>query len=131
MNVVDTSSFTSNIHLQGYDGLLGLGPNSGSVIRKKVGKDVGNSFLYRFFSQNKAPSYFITFFLDRKNDPGSTATGQFTVNEVLPSFSSITSMPKLDVDKVNRLLKAGEFGSLYLSEVESYYLDVQTNTGKP
>lgn len=111
VNVVDTSTFTSNIHQQGYDGLLGLGPNSGSVIRKKVGKAVGNSFLYRFFSQSKASAYFITFFLDRKNDPGATATGQFTINEVLPSLSDITSMPKLDVDKVNRLLKAGEFWS--------------------
>jgi hypothetical protein len=109
VNVVDTSTFTSNIHQQGYDGLLGLGPNSGSVIRKKVGKGVGDSFLYRFFSQNKASAYFITFFLDRKNDPGATATGQFSVNEVIPSLSDITNMPKLDVDKVNRLLKAGEF----------------------
>jgi hypothetical protein len=109
VNVVDTSTFTSNIHQQGYDGLLGLGPNSGSIIRKKVGKAIGNSFLYRFFSKNKASAYFITFFLDRKNDPGATATGQFTINEVLSSLSDITSMPKLDVDKVNRLLKAGKF----------------------
>jgi hypothetical protein len=108
VNVVNTSTFTSNIHQQGYDGLLGLGPNSGSVIRKNVGNNAGSSFLYRYFLQSKASSYFVSFLLDRKNDPGATMKGQFTVNEVLSSLSNITSMPKMDVDKVNRLLKAGK-----------------------
>ena len=109
MNVVDTSTFTSDIHQQGYNGLLGLGPNSGSVIRKKVGNSAANSFMQRVLQQTKATANYITFLLDRKNDPGQSLTGQFTINEVLPTFSNVTSMPKLDVDKVNRLLKAGEW----------------------
>jgi len=107
VNVVDTSTFAANFHLQGYDGFLGLGPNSGSIIRKKVGGNTGNSFLQRVLQQGKTAANYITFLLDRKNDVGSTVTGQFTVNEILTVFSNITSMPKLDVDKVNRLLKAG------------------------
>jgi hypothetical protein len=107
VNVVDTSTFAANFHLQGYHGLLGLGPNSGSIIRKKVGGNTGNSFLQRVLQQGKTAANYITFLLDRKNDVGSTVTGQFTVNEILTVFSNITSMPKLDVDKVNRLLKAG------------------------
>lgn len=108
VNVVDTSTFAANFHQQGYEGLLGLGPNSGSVIKKKLGSGTGSSFLQRVLQQSKSTVNYITFLLDRKNDPGSTLTGQFTVNEVLSVFSNITSMSKLDVDKVNRLLKAGK-----------------------
>lgn len=117
VNVANTSSFTSNIHQQGYDGLLGLGPNSGSVIWKTLDDNAGNTFLSNFFSQSKASAYFLSFFLNRINDPGETMTGQFTVNEVLSSLSNITSMPKLDVDKVNRLLKAGEYWSWFWLEL--------------
>jgi len=109
VNVVDTSTFTSDIHQQGYDGLLGLGPNSGSVIRKKVGNSAADSFILRALQQTKATANYITFLLDRKSGPGQSLTGQFTINEVLNTFSNISSMPKLDVDKVNRLLKAGEW----------------------
>lgn len=109
VNVVDTSTFTADIHQQGYDGLLGLGPNSGSVIRKKMGNGGADSFIQRVLQQTKATANYITFLLDRKNDPGRSLTGQFTINEVHTTFSNITSMPKLDVDKVNRLLKAGEW----------------------
>jgi hypothetical protein len=41
------------------------------------------------------------------NDPGSSLTGQLTISEVIPGLENITSMPKLDVDTVNRLLQAG------------------------
>jgi len=111
LNVVDTSTFTSNIHQQGYDGLLGLGPNSGSVIRKKVDDKSANSYLQRLFAQSKATSNYITFLLDRKHDANSM-TGQFTINEVIPTLSNVTTMPAMDVDKVNRLLKADQHWQL-------------------
>jgi hypothetical protein len=41
------------------------------------------------------------------NDPGQNMTGQFTVSEIVPGFENITSMPKLDVETVNKLLKSG------------------------
>lgn len=105
--VTDTSSFTSNIHAQGYDGLFGLGNNDGSVIHKKIG-NAGTTFLDRVFSQNMQSPNYITFLLDRKFDPADTLQGQLTISEPVPGFENITSVPKIDVDKVNRLLKSGE-----------------------
>lgn len=105
--VTNTSSFTSDIHAQGYAGLLGLGPNSGSQIQKKLGSGPGDSAITRIFEQNKTTDNYISFILDRKNDPGAIVTGQFAISEPIPGFENITTMPKLDVDTVNKLLKAG------------------------
>ena len=109
MWVNDTSTFTSDIHAQGYDGLLGLGPNDSSVIRKKLKKaSSANTLLQRIFSADKASDNYISILLSRKKNSTDLTTGQFTVSEIVPGLENITSMPKLDVDKVNRLLKAGE-----------------------
>lgn len=98
--VEDTSTFSSDIHLQGYDGLLGLGPNSGSVVRDKVDSTAGDTMLERIFSQDKETDNYITFLLDRLGDPTPSFTGQFTVSELVPGFENITSMPKLKIDEV-------------------------------
>ncbi|GLB38616.1 putative peptidase A1 family protein [Lyophyllum shimeji] len=105
--VSDTSTFSTDIHVQGYDGLLGLGPNKGSVIRKKLDGNTGDTLLTHIFQQNQSDSY-ITFLLDRKSDPGDAFTGQLTIGEVAKGFENITSMPKLDVDTVNRLLSSDQ-----------------------
>ena len=55
----------------------------------------------------QSPNY-ITILLDRKFDPADTLQGQLTISEPVPGFGNITSVPKIDVDKVNRLLKSGE-----------------------
>ncbi|KAF8158194.1 aspartic peptidase A1 [Crassisporium funariophilum] len=106
--VSDTSTFTTDIHSQGYDGLLGLGPNEGSVIRKKVDDDTANTLLQRIFEGDKSTDNYITFLLDRAGDTGDPFKGQFTISEIVPGFESITSMPKLDVETVNRLLEADQ-----------------------
>jgi len=106
--VTNTSTFTSDIHAQGYAGLLGLGPNSGSQIQKTLGSGPGDSAITRIFEQNKTTDNYISFILDRKNDPGATVSGQFAISEPIPGFENITSMPKLDVDTVNKLLKADQ-----------------------
>jgi hypothetical protein len=50
--VKDTSTFSQDIVTQGYDGLIGLGPNSGSVVQKELDQDAaGDSPLNRIFSQ--------------------------------------------------------------------------------
>ena len=106
--VTDTSTFTSDPHAQGYDGLLGLGPNSGSLVRKKLSDDSrGDSMLTHIFENHGLSDNYISFLLDRKGTPSAPFKGQLTVSEVIPGFENITSMPKIDVDKVNRLLKAG------------------------
>ncbi|KAF8635935.1 hypothetical protein AX15_000106 [Amanita polypyramis BW_CC] len=106
--VTDTTTFTSNIHAQGYDGLFGLGNNDGSVIHKKLDNSVGDTFLNRIFSQDKQSTNYITFLLDRKFDPADTLKGQLTISELIPGLEQIASVPKLDVDKVNRLLKGDQ-----------------------
>jgi hypothetical protein len=100
--VTDTSTFTTNIHSQGYDGLFGLGNNDGSVIHKKTNE---NSFLDRYFSQDNLSDNYITIMLDRKFDPNATYSGQLTISELVPGYEQIANVSKLDVDKVNRLLK--------------------------
>ncbi|KAF8073928.1 aspartic peptidase domain-containing protein [Lyophyllum atratum] len=106
--VSNTNTFSSDIHAQGYDGLLGLGPNKGSVIRKKLDGNTGDTTLTHIFEQGQSNDSYITFLLDRKSDPGEAFTGQLTIGELAKGFESITSMPKLDVDTVNRLLSSDQ-----------------------
>ncbi|KIJ62530.1 hypothetical protein HYDPIDRAFT_176370 [Hydnomerulius pinastri MD-312] len=99
--VANTSTFSTNIHAEGYDGLIGLGPNSGSSIYKKLSGDSGNNAFNRVFQQNPSSSNdYITLMLNRKGDPGSQITGQFTISEVVPGFENITQQPQLAVEKV-------------------------------
>lgn len=55
----------------------------------------------------QSPNY-ITILLNRNFDPAETLKGQLTISEPVPGFENITNVPKIDVDKVNRLLKSGE-----------------------
>jgi hypothetical protein len=98
--VNDTSSFSMDIAAQGFQGLIGLGPDTGSIIRKKYGDGKGDSVLFRIFEQDRTTDNYITFLLDRRSDPGNTITGQFTVSELVPELQNITSTPKLNVDHV-------------------------------
>ncbi|KAJ7079760.1 aspartic peptidase A1 [Mycena belliarum] len=100
--VPDRSSFSKDTS---FDGLLGLGPNEGSVIHDKLDSAAGDSMINRIFSQNKSASNYITFLLDRKNDPGETLTGQFTIGETVKGFENITAQPKLNVKTVHKLLE--------------------------
>ncbi|KAI6124124.1 aspartic peptidase domain-containing protein [Pisolithus croceorrhizus] len=84
--VTNTSTFSTNIHSEGYDGLIGLGPNSGSAIYKKLGGDTGNNAINRIFEQNPSSTDdYITLMLSRLNDPG---------------YENVTSMPQLAVEMV-------------------------------
>lgn len=65
--------------------------------------------LTHIFESHGLTDNYISFLLDRKGDPTDAFKGQLTISEVVPGFDNITSMPKIDVDKVNRLLKAGTF----------------------
>lgn len=58
---------------------MGLGPNSGSVIWRKLDVDAkGDSVMNRIYSQNKTSENYITFLLDRVGDPTDPFTGQMT-----------------------------------------------------
>ena len=114
VHVEDVSTFSSNINSQAYQGLLGLGPNAGSIIRKKM-KSGGDAFHQRVFEQDRSTDNYISFLLDRKGDPSDLFKGHFSISEIIPGFENVTSMPKLDVDKVNRILKAGSYKVLSLA----------------
>jgi hypothetical protein len=102
--VTDTSAFSTNIHVQGYDGLIGLGPNSGSVINGKLDGDTGNAVLSRIFEQNKTTQNFVSFLLDRSGDPGDPFTGQLTISELISGYENITNQEKLSVEMVAGLI---------------------------
>ncbi|KAG7445719.1 aspartic peptidase A1 [Guyanagaster necrorhizus] len=104
--VTDTSSFSTDIHSQGYDGLMGLGPNEGSRVLDKLNSDSGDSVLTNIFSQVSNSSKFISFLLDRSGDPGSSITGQLTISEYVEGYENITSMPEIDVEDVHKLLES-------------------------
>ncbi|EPQ54524.1 acid protease [Gloeophyllum trabeum ATCC 11539] len=111
--VTDTKSFSTDISAQGYNGLVGLGPNSGSVIYKEIDNASGDTMLNRIFSQNKTSSNFISFLLSRLGDPTDTIPGAFTISEVVPGYENITSMPKIAVEKVHRLTNADQHWQIY------------------
>lgn len=102
--VTNTSTFSTNIHSEGYDGLIGLGPNSGSSIYKKLSGDTGNNALNRIFEQNPSSTNdYITLKLSRRGDPASNVTGQFTISEIVPGYENITSMPQLPIEMVYKV----------------------------
>ncbi|KAG2344494.1 acid protease [Suillus weaverae] len=100
--VTNVSSFSTNIHAEGYDGLIGLGPNSGSSIYKKLSGNSGNNPINRIFEQSSSNDY-ITMMLSRKGDPGSNTAGQFTIGEIVPGFENIIKMPQLSIEKVYKV----------------------------
>lgn len=107
--VKDTSTFSLDIKAQGFEGLIGLGPNTGSTIRDELDdKEEGDSVLSRIFSQNTTTQNYLTLLLDRKGDPSDPFTGKLSISEPIPGFENITSQPKLPVDKVHRLTDADQ-----------------------
>jgi len=97
------TSFSTNIDAEGYDGLIGLGPNSGSSIYKKLSGNSGNSPINRIFQQNSSDDDYITLMLSRKGDPGSQIAGQFTISSIVPGFENIMNQPQLPILKVYKL----------------------------
>ncbi|OCH88665.1 acid protease [Obba rivulosa] len=111
--VTDTSSFSVDIDTQGYDGLIGLGPPTGSVIRKKVDDARGDSVLNRIFSQNTTASNYLTILLNRAGDPMSNFTGQVSVSEVVPGYEAVQQMPKLAVEMTHKLTDEDQHWQTY------------------
>jgi hypothetical protein len=74
---------------------MGIGFDTGSVVRGKVGGVAGDTPLSHVFQQNKTTQNFISLQLDRANDPTDTITGQVTISEFISGYESIASQPKL------------------------------------
>nr|GAT43189.1 aspartic peptidase A1 [Mycena chlorophos] len=101
LQVSDASSFSSDAV---YNGLVGLGPSEGSSIQSSIKGTAGDTMLNRIFQLDKTTQNYITFLLNRVNDPGETFTGQFTVAQTVPGYENITSQSKLNVETVHELL---------------------------
>ncbi|KAJ3483030.1 hypothetical protein NLI96_g6584 [Meripilus lineatus] len=111
--VQNTSTFNMDIKSQGFEGLIGLGPNSGSAILDEIDKDWANSVLTNIFSQNTTTQNYLTVMLDRLEDPGNIISGQLTISKVVPGFENITDMPKLAVDEVHKLTDLDQHWQTY------------------
>ncbi|VDB91841.1 unnamed protein product [Peniophora sp. CBMAI 1063] len=109
--VTDTSTFSSDFATAAYKGLLGLGPNSGSVIYRKLDADDngGDSALFRIFEESQATSQFITLYLNRLDSTGkSTNQSEFTISEVIPGFEAVQQQQKLTIKDVPTLTDADQ-----------------------
>ncbi|TFY75629.1 hypothetical protein EWM64_g8384 [Hericium alpestre] len=114
--VKDTSTFSTDINAQGYQGLLGLGPNTGSVVYQKIDDHSADSALFRIFGEDKTTQNYISVLLDRQGDPDETLTGQFTVSETIPELSNITSQPKLTIKDVPTLTSVDQHWAVLTDE---------------
>jgi hypothetical protein len=78
------------------EGLIGLGPNSGSNIYYAVdGQYGGAAVVDRIFHENTSTPNFITTLLGRALDPTDTFSGDVTVSEVVPGYEAILDAPKV------------------------------------
>lgn len=111
--VHDTSTFSMNIETQGYSGIIGLGPNSGSKIWDKLDGSTGYSVLNRIFVEKNVSSPSITLYLDRANGTVVSTAGMLTIDEVLPQYNNVTSYPKLMVKTVHRLTDADQHWQVF------------------
>jgi hypothetical protein len=93
--VEDSSSFSPTLQSNGFQGLLGLGFDTTSVVRGKLGNDAGDTALSRIFQLNKTTQNFVSLQLNRANDPTDTITGQITVSELVSGNENVTSQTKL------------------------------------
>jgi len=93
--VPDSSSFSPTLQSNGFQGLMGIGFDAGSIVRSKVGDGAGDTPLSRIFQQNKTTQNYVSLQLDREKDPTDTITGQVTVSELVSGYESIASQPKL------------------------------------
>ncbi|KAH8805398.1 hypothetical protein F5884DRAFT_754969 [Xylogone sp. PMI_703] len=96
--VATTSTETS---LRGIQGLIGLGPSTGSNVLNTLSNSSGDPALDRIFQNTSIPNI-VTFYLNRENNPnydeiipGPLASGQLSIGTILSGLEDVQSMPKL------------------------------------
>lgn len=82
-------------------GLIGLGPNSGSEIHTVLNNPNGDTPLDRIFRQNTSTPNYLTIYLGRSDDPINPFPGDLTIGQPVQGFENVTSMPQLPVVNVN------------------------------
>ncbi|KAH7885425.1 aspartic peptidase domain-containing protein [Phlebopus sp. FC_14] len=98
----------------GADGLIGLGPSSGSSIRYNGNSSAANPPLDRIFTSNTSISPFIAILLQRSDDPEEPYPGDLSIGEVLSQYQDIYNAPKHPVTTVS--LNGGQHWQILLDE---------------
>lgn len=95
--------------LTSVDGLIGLGPSSGSNIRADTGNNrLGDPFLDNVFIQDKTSPNFITVMLSRVGDTGKQVKGEFSIGEVSEDLSAVNNQPKLPIQALTAQLAGNQ-----------------------
>lgn len=94
-------------------GLIGLGPSSGSVVRSVLGVDIGSPVLDNIFRQSGSVPNFISVLLGRSNDPLEPFPGELTVGTLISGLENITAQPRLPVSVVS-----GRVGQHWLVQLD-------------
>ncbi|KAG2151405.1 aspartic peptidase domain-containing protein [Suillus clintonianus] len=82
------------------DGLIGLGPYTGSEIRSRGRTAAADPPLDRIFRSNDTISNFLTVLLGRSDDPDEPYPGDLTIGEVLANYEDIYTQPQHPVTSV-------------------------------
>lgn len=83
------------------EGLIGLGPNSGSEIHSTLNNPNGDTPLDRIFRQNTSTPNYLTIYLGRSDDPSDPFPGEITIGQPIKGYENVTRMPKLPVFEVD------------------------------
>ncbi len=96
-------------------GLIGLGPNTGSVVHDTLDDQPGGDTpLDRIFRQNLTTPNYLTVLLNRPNDTAEKYTGAMTIGEVLPQYSNISNQPKVPVSVLQSFFATQQHWSIIL-----------------
>ncbi|KAL6310369.1 acid protease [Sparassis latifolia] len=82
-------------------GIIGLGPNSGSQVHAAFNNASGDAVLDNIFRQNTSTPNYMTVLLGRSVDVANPYPGELTIGSVISSYENITSQPKLPVSRVS------------------------------
>jgi hypothetical protein len=95
-----SADHVSDIDNRTTHGFIGLGPSSGSTIKRELDSTshTGYQPLDRLFAQNTTDPFF-TILLQREHESESGVRGSITIGEVLPGMENITAQPKLVIDR--------------------------------
>ena len=83
------------------EGLIGLGPNTGSEVHATLNNANGDTPLDRIFRQNTSTPNILTIYLGRSDDPTDPFPGDLTIGAPIPDYANVTTMPKLPVFEVS------------------------------
>jgi hypothetical protein len=97
--------------------MLGLGPNSGSIIHVSLNNQrQGGTVLDRIFRQNVSTPNILTVLLGRSDDPTEKYPGDMTVGEILQGLENITDQPRVPVTTLPALDTVDQHWQVLLDE---------------